>query len=204
MSQSTSFKAKRQLLRKPQLRADDRKGPWKHRLASWTPGLARRAPLLPHITPRSLSPEALEPWHLSCLPSTEHRRAETVLQHGLVTELGKRPVIGSASLLQSAGGVLLGGSESGGASLERPPQRGAASCFACTARSCSARSSGAGRPPAKSARADSRTLEMQLPTPLAKFTTCGGGGRGKQRRRSYKDRQTMLISIQHLCLTGAV
>ena len=50
----------------------------------------------------SLSPEAVQTWHFICLPNTEHKKAKPFLNHSLVAELGKRPLIGSAPLLQSA------------------------------------------------------------------------------------------------------
>lgn len=50
----------------------------------------------------SLSPEAVQTWHFICLPNTEHKKAKPFLNHRLVTELGKWPLIGSAPLLQSA------------------------------------------------------------------------------------------------------
>lgn len=101
--QSTSFKAKTKLPQKPQLELKDRKGLGEElRLPYQFLWLyqARCSSFTSHGV--SLSPEAVQTWHFICLPNTEHRKAKPFLNHRLVTELGKRPLIGSACLLQSA------------------------------------------------------------------------------------------------------
>lgn len=135
---STSFKGKTKLLQKPQPELQDSKGPvWKSSLClpSWALWFTRQDSNSFTSHKVRLSPEAVQPWHFICLPHIEHKKAKPFLNHRLVTELGKWPLIGSASLLQSAEERSLGEWRA----IEHPTQQGAASCFACLVQCCNQR-----------------------------------------------------------------
>lgn len=56
-----------------------------------------------HIVQGEVIPRDMRTWHFLCLSNTESIKSKKAfLKHRLVTELGKRPLIGPASLLQSA------------------------------------------------------------------------------------------------------